>query len=116
MYTTLLVTIEEEICIITVNRPDKMNALNREVFNDLDAVMDEVYHNSAIRSAIITGAGSKAFVAGADISEFLELNGEQAIALAKRGQVVFDKIENAPKPVVAAVHIRDGDAGQLLVR
>jgi len=104
MYTTLLVTIEEEICNITVNRPDKMNALNREVFNDLDAVMDEVYHNSAIRSAIITGAGSKAFVAGADISEFLELNGEQAIALAKRGQVVFDKIENAPKPVVAAVN------------
>jgi enoyl-CoA hydratase len=81
-----------------------MNALNKEVFNDLDKAIDEVYRDPEIRSAIITGAGSKAFVAGADISEFLELEPGQAPALAKRGQIVFDKIENSPKPIVAAVN------------
>jgi enoyl-CoA hydratase len=104
MYNTLLVQTENGICTITVNRPDKMNALNKEVFNELDKAIDEVYNNPDIRSAIITGAGSKAFVAGADISEFLELTVEQAPALAKRGQVVFDKIENSPKPIVGAVN------------
>src|SRR6478736_2084756 len=104
MYNTLLVQTENGICTITVNRPDKMNALNKEVFNDLDKAIDEVYSDSEIRSAIITGSGNKAFVAGADISEFLELTVEQAPALAKRGQVVFDKIENCPKPIVAAVN------------
>lgn len=104
MYNTLLVLTESGICTIVINRPDKLNALNKEVFNDLDKVMDEVYANPEILSAIITGAGSKAFVAGADISEFLELKPEHAPALATRGQDVFDKIENSPKPIVAAVN------------
>jgi enoyl-CoA hydratase len=104
MYNTLLVQAENGICTIIVNRPDKMNALNKEVFNDLDKAIDEVYRDPEIRSAIITGAGSKAFVAGADISEFLELEPGQAPGLAKRGQIVFDKIENSPKPIVAAVN------------
>src|SRR4030095_15084112 len=75
-----------------------------EVFNDLDAVLDDVYKNSEIRSAIITGAGTKAFVAGADISEFLELDVSQAMGLSARGHKIFDKIENSPKPIVAAVN------------
>jgi enoyl-CoA hydratase len=104
MYNTLLVQTENGICTITINRPDKLNALNKEVFNDLDKVIDEIYVDTEIRSVIITGAGSKAFVAGADISEFLELKPGQAPGLAKRGQVVFDKIENSPKPIVAAVN------------
>lgn len=104
MYKTLLVEIETGICIITLNRPDKLNALNKEVFNELDKAIDEVYNNPDIHSAIITGAGNKAFVAGADISEFLELKSEQAPQLARRGQIVFDKIENSPKPIVAAVN------------
>ena len=104
MYNTLLVLVEEGICTIVINRPDKMNALNKEVFNELEKAIDEVYRSPAIRSAIITGAGSKAFVAGADISEFLELKADQSATLAKRGQVVFDKIENSPKPIVAAVN------------
>jgi enoyl-CoA hydratase len=104
MYKTLLVEIENGICTITINRPDKLNALNKEVFNDLDAAVDEVYKDKAIKSAIITGAGNKAFVAGADISEFLELTPEQAPQLARRGQLVFDKIESCPKPIVAAVN------------
>jgi enoyl-CoA hydratase len=104
MYNTLLVQNENGICIITINRPDKLNALNKEVFDDLEKVIDEVYKDAEIRSAIITGAGNKAFVAGADISEFLDLTPEQAPALARRGQVVFDKIENSPKPIIAAVN------------
>jgi enoyl-CoA hydratase len=104
MYKTLLVQTETNICTITINRPDKLNALNKEVFNELDAAIDEVYKNDAIKSAIITGAGNKAFVAGADISEFLELKPEQATDLARRGQAVLDKIENSPKPIVAAVN------------
>jgi len=103
-YTTLLTVIENNTCIITINRPDKLNALNKDVFTDLDNVMDEVIRNTEIKSAIITGAGPKAFVAGADITEFAGLNKDQAMALAQRGQDVFFKIENSPKPIVAAVN------------
>ena len=103
-YSTLLVQMENGICTITINRPDKLNALNKEVFNDLDKAIDEVNNNPAIKTAIITGAGPKAFVAGADISEFGGLSREQAMALAKRGQDVFFKIENSRKPIVAAVN------------
>jgi len=81
-----------------------MNALNKDVIDELNTVVDEIYNNAGIKSAIITGAGKKAFVAGADISEFAELNKEQALQLAKKGQAVFDKIENSPKPIVAAVN------------
>ena len=104
MYQTLLTSLEDSIFVITINRPDKMNALNKDVINELDAAVDEVYNNAEIRSAIITGAGAKAFVAGADISEFIGLSPQQAPELAKRGQNVFDKIENCPKPIVAAVN------------
>jgi len=104
MYQTLLTNLDDGIFMITINRPEKMNALNKDVINELDAVVDEVYKNPEIKSAIITGAGTKAFVAGADISEFLEFQKEQGAELARRGQNVFDKIENCPKPIVAAVN------------
>src|SRR5438045_1602972 len=105
IYQTLTTSLENNIYIITINRPDKLNALNRTVIGELSAAIDEVYVNAEIKSAIITGAGEKAFVAGADISEFLQLNADEGEALAKRGQqMVFDKIENSPKPVVAAVN------------
>ena len=104
MYKTLLAEIENGTFIITINRPDKMNALNKEVFKDLDEVIDEIYQNREIKSAVITGAGNKAFIAGADISEFLELDASQATELATRGHKLFDKIENSPKPIVAAVN------------
>ena len=104
MYQTLLTTLDNGIFTITINRPDKLNALNKQVFTELDAAIDEVYHNDEIKTAIITGAGPKAFVAGADITEFGGLNKSEAIALAKRGQDVFFKIENCKKPIVAAVN------------
>ncbi len=104
MYQTLLTSLEEGIFTITINRPDKLNALNKQVMADLDEVLDEVYANVQIRSVIITGSGAKSFVAGADISEFGGLNTEEGTAVAKRGQDIFFKIENSPKPIVAAVN------------
>jgi len=104
MYSTILTNLENGIFTITINRPDKLNALNTSVFTDLDKAVDEINNNPEIRSAIITGAGPKAFIAGADITEFGGLNKEQAMALAKRGQDVFFKIENSKKPIVAAVN------------
>jgi enoyl-CoA hydratase len=104
MYQTLITSLDNGIFVITINRPDKLNALNKQVFTDLNAAIDEVTHNPEIKSAIITGAGPKAFVAGADITEFGGLNKEEAMALAKRGQDVFFKIENCKKAIVAAVN------------
>jgi len=104
MYQTLLTSLEDNILIITINRSEKMNALNRDVLNELDSAVDEIYNNPGVSAGIITGAGSKAFVAGADISEFITLGPDKAPELAKRGQNVFDKIENCPKPIVAAVN------------
>jgi enoyl-CoA hydratase len=104
MYNTLLTSLEENILTITVNRPDKLNALNRDVMRELDEVMMEVESNKDIRGVIITGSGPKSFVAGADISEFQGLNHDQGMDLAKKGQDVFFKIENCSKPVIAAVN------------
>lgn len=104
MYNTLLTSLEEGIFIVTINRPDKMNALSKAVFDDLEKMMEEVETNTSILSVIITGAGNKAFVAGADISEFSGFNATQGKALAKRGQDIFNRIEKSPKPIVAAVN------------
>lgn len=104
MYQTLLTALDNSIFTITINRPDKLNALNKDVLTDLNKALEEVADNPEIRSAIITGSGPKAFVAGADISEFNGLTKEQAMALAKRGQDTFARIENSPKPIAAAVN------------
>jgi enoyl-CoA hydratase len=104
MYQTLLTDLAAGILTITINRPDKLNALNKTVISELQMVMEDVYKNAEIKSAIITGTGTKAFVAGADISGFSGLSKEEGMALAKKGQDIFFLIENAPKPVVAAVN------------
>ena len=104
MYQTLLTSIENNVLTITINRPDKLNALNKDVFTDLENVVNEIENNSHIKSAILTGAGAKAFVAGADISEFTAFDKQQAKALAKRGQDIFFKIEQSKKPIIAAVN------------
>ncbi len=104
MYTTLLTNLQDNIFTITINRPDKLNAINKQLMDDLNAVMDEVNGNKEIRSVIITGSGTKAFVAGADISEFTGLSQQNGMALSKYGQDVFFKIEKCSKPVIAAVN------------
>ena len=90
-YTTLLTSIDDHILTVTINRPEKLNALNATVFSELEMVVAEINNNPEIRSAIITGSGTKAFVAGADITEFAGLNKFEAMALSKRGQDIFFK-------------------------
>ena len=104
MYQTLVTDLSNGIFTITINRPDKLNALNQQVMSDLKDVMTEVYQHKDIQSVIITGAGPKAFVAGADISEFSGASVEEGKAVAKEGQNIFFKIERSPKPVVACVN------------
>jgi enoyl-CoA hydratase len=103
-YQTLLTEIDNGIFTITINRPDKLNALNKVVLEELNDVIDTVNNTAGVRSAIITGAGVKAFVAGADISEFLELTHTEGMDLSRKGQYIFSKIENSAKPIVAAVN------------
>ena len=103
-YQTLLTQLENGIFTVTINRPDKLNALNKDVFNDLDEMLHHVQSNHQIKSVIITGVGNKAFVAGADITEFGNLSIEEGKKLAKRGQDIFNRIENNNKPIIAAVN------------
>jgi enoyl-CoA hydratase len=103
-YQTLLADLNEGILTITINRPDKLNALNQQVQKELDEIFDEVNSNDEIRGVILTGAGPKAFVAGADISEFTSFTSEQAKAMSENGHRIFNKIESTSKPVIAAVN------------
>lgn len=105
MYKTIETSLEDSILTVTINRPDKLNALNKTVISELSEVLNEILVNKSIKAAIITGSGPKSFVAGADITEFLELTGKEGTALALRGQeLVFNAIETMPKPIVAAVN------------
>lgn len=103
-YQTILLEIENKIATIIINRPDKMNAINNTVMEEIGLAVDAVLQNDAVHAAIITGAGNKAFVAGADISEFDGLSVEEGKTLARKGQVIFSKIEHSPKPIIAAVN------------
>lgn len=103
-YSLISTVIHNRILTITINRPEKLNALNYQVLSELSSALDELYSNEQLIGAIITGSGNKAFVAGADISEFKGLSASEGVKLAARGQAIFKKIENSPKPVVAAVN------------
>ena len=96
---------EEEgtISIITINRPEALNSLNSKVLDELSKVLDKIDINK-IKSIIITGAGEKSFVAGADISEMSTLTKKQASAFSKKGNDVFRKIETYPIAVIAAIN------------
>ncbi|MGZ3850353.1 MAG: enoyl-CoA hydratase/isomerase family protein [Flavisolibacter sp.] len=99
-----MTALDKGMLTATINRPDKLNALNREVFDDLDVLLKEMASNREIRAVILTGAGQKSFVAGADISEFTGLTVAEGMALARRGQEIFARIEQSSIPVVAAVN------------
>lgn len=104
-YTNLLIHTDNNRAVITINRPDKLNALNKATIQELHDALAALSADADVRVVIITGAGQKAFVAGADISEFASFGVEEGRALAAQGQeLLFDFIENFPKPVIAAVN------------
>ena len=103
-FQNLLVETADGIARVTVNRPDKLNALNDAVIAELGAAMEQVDRDSAIKGVILTGAGTKAFVAGADIAELSQQGPFDGKARALVGQGVFRRIERSGKPVIAAVN------------
>ncbi len=103
-YETLLIEIDSNVATLTINRPDKLNALNAQVIKDLSQALVEIEANKDIKALIITGAGEKAFVAGADIKELSTLNTQSGVELSKIGQSVFDQIENFSKPVIGLIN------------
>lgn len=98
-----LITHDNRIAHLTINRPKKLNALNNAVLNELDSILDTVAKDKKIRGLILKGAGDKAFVAGADITELAGLDNKSGRAASEKGQRIFNKIENCPKPVIAVV-------------
>ncbi len=103
-YQNLLTENREGILIITINRPDKLNALNGQTLSEIQDVMHDLVKDDSVKAAIITGSGNKAFVAGADISGFQGMDKISGSKLASVGQNVLFQIENCPKPIVAAVN------------
>lgn len=96
--------IRESIAYVTLNRPRVMNALNRKTIEELDAAFQAAQKDASVKGIILTGAGDKAFIAGADIGELSEINGDQAGEFSEKGQAVLSLIETLGKPVVAAIN------------
>lgn len=103
-YSTILAEKNSGILRITINRPDKLNALNKDTITELFDVFDKAAHDAAIKVVILTGSGPKSFVAGADIAEFLNLTEEQGADLSRTGHRLFSVIEDFEKPVIAAIN------------
>jgi enoyl-CoA hydratase len=103
-YDNLLVDVEQGLATITINRPKALNALNRETLEELFQAFSAVDNDAEVKVVILTGAGEKAFVAGADISQMQSLDALQARSFAQFGQMVLRTIENLSKPVIAAVN------------
>src|ERR1051325_6986090 len=102
-YETITFAVSERVATLTVNRPDKLNALNERTIEDLEPAIEEARARHDIGGLIVTGAG-RAFIAGADIGELQRHGAQSAKALAERGQEVFRKFETSPKPTIAAVN------------
>ncbi|MDR2122903.1 MAG: enoyl-CoA hydratase/isomerase family protein [Flavobacteriaceae bacterium] len=104
-FENLLVTKENKIALVTINRPQQLNALNSQTLEELSACFSALDTDNEIRVVIITGSGNKSFVAGADIKEFLSLDSDRIEDFAKNvHETVFNKIENLSKPVIAAIN------------
>lgn len=104
-YNTILYTVDENnVATVTINRPDKLNALNDEVLNELSEVTEAIKNDDNLKGVIVTGAGDKAFVAGADIKEINSLGKNSGKEFSLKGQKIFQAIEDLQKPVIAAVN------------
>lgn len=105
VYTQVLVSLDNNILYLTINRPDKMNALNAALLAEIAEIIIDANLNEQVKGILLTGAGEKAFVAGADISEFQNYTSAEGENLAARGQEnVFNAIERSSKPIVAAIN------------
>jgi len=102
-YELLLYSVADRIATITVNRPDKLNALSAALIGELGSAIDAAIADPAVGGVILTGAG-RAFIAGADISELAGQTPMSAVARARRGQLIFERFERSPKPTIAAVN------------
>ncbi len=102
-FQTLLYREHEGLATVTINRPEKLNALNRTVMNELKECFEAVQRDSGVRAVILTGSGEKAFVAGADVGELAASTPATGMEISRLGQRVFGLIENLGKPVIAAV-------------
>ncbi|MDG1219621.1 MAG: enoyl-CoA hydratase-related protein [Flavobacteriaceae bacterium] len=104
-FENILVNTNDRVTTITINRPNKLNALNISTIKELHIALDNLSNDKSCKIIIITGSGNKAFVAGADIGEFYKFSVDQAHDLSSGGQTkLFDFIENYPKPVIAAIN------------
>jgi enoyl-CoA hydratase len=105
MYNHLISAVEGQVCILTINRPSQLNALNKETISELHHALYEANSNPRIGVVILTGSGEKAFVAGADIKEFADFTIAEGGELAQEGQsLLFNFVERMSKPVIAAVN------------
>jgi enoyl-CoA hydratase len=102
-YETILVAVEGPVATVTIHRPDKLNALNEKVLDELTAVV-RAFPAEGVRAMVLTGAGDKAFVAGADIGAMAAMGPEEAAAFARKGHALGDALTAAPFPVIAAVN------------
>ncbi len=104
-YNNILIEENGSLATITINRPKKLNALNKETINELHNAFAELENDESIRVILLTGSGDKAFVAGADISEFSDFDVKEGQELSRKGQeILFDFVENLSKPVIAAIN------------
>ena len=104
-FNTILVSVEDRLAQITINRPKKLNALNEETISELRLAFEMLEEDQRIKVIVLTGSGEKAFVAGADISEFSNFSEQEGSLLARIGQEkLFNYIENLSKPVIAAIN------------
>lgn len=103
-YQTITLSVDNTgIAHLEINRPKKLNALNNQVLDEINQAIEEIETNEDVKGLLLTGAGEKAFVAGADISELAELDGAGGKAASEKGQQIFERIENLTIPVIAVV-------------
>src|ERR1700682_2772698 len=102
-YKLLLIDVADRVATVTVNRPDKLNALNAEIMRELGVLLDELSSRADVGAVVLTGAG-RAFVAGADISGLVQAKPGELERFARTGQLLFRRIERSAKPVIAAVN------------
>lgn len=103
-YSNILVDYQEQIALVTINRPKALNALNTLTLHELSQVVEDLANNSSVRVVILTGSGEKAFVAGADIAEMNTKTPLEARSFSQLGQKLMNQIESLPQPVIAAIN------------